>query len=226
VFLAAQAALIDAQPVSLAAQAALIDAQAASLDAQAASLDAQAAFLDAQAASEAVFWDMRYTMNDLVECSGLAARTIRRYVSLGIIPPPDGMGGGALYTDLHFERVIAVSRMRAQGIPLSVCAEEIVKWTDPRLRRYLAESDPKKDGAPRPPAASEPAALPGGKSSKLQKPGKGDGPLAKALPPAPSFRFIPLLPDLVLCVGDGASEIVLRVAAEIYERYGSAGTNA
>jgi DNA-binding transcriptional MerR regulator len=175
---------------------------------------------------------MRYTINDLVETSGIAPRTIRRYIALGVIPPPDGNGGGALYTDHHLELVIAIARMRAQGVSLAVCIEALSKWSEPRLRRYLKESEPQPVASP--PAAAEThaesAALPplaeagrlppkkGGKSPK------GDLKVAgSALPLAKSFRFVPLLPDLMLCVGDAASPLVQRIALEIFEKYG-AGT--
>ena len=32
--------------------------------------------------------------------------------------------------------------------------------------------------------------------------------------------IIPILPNLILCVGDRATPLVQRVAAEIYEKYG------
>jgi DNA-binding transcriptional MerR regulator len=178
---------------------------------------------------------MRYTINDLVETSGIPPRTIRRYIALRIIPRPDGNGGGALYTDHHLELVIAISRMKAQGLSLAVCVEELSNWSEPRLRRYLKETEPK--AAASAPAAEAPAARPPptplppgapplplppkkGKTSKGE-PGALTGPVL--LPNARGFKFIPILPDLMLLVGEGATPLVQRVAAEIYEKYG-AGT--
>jgi hypothetical protein len=45
--------------------------------------------------------------------------------------------------------------------------------------------------------------------------------LAAAFPPSASrLTIIPLLPKLSLLVGEGASPIVQRIAAEICEKYG------
>jgi DNA-binding transcriptional MerR regulator len=177
---------------------------------------------------------MRYTMPDLIEYSGLAPRTIRQYIKLGIIPRPEGSGGGALYTPHHLELLIAISRMRAQGISLAVCAEELTRWSEPRLRRYIADSEPKPDPVPPPPPAAEtkpkpapklppetePQPLPPKRGSKLQKNAPGGG---LALPEAPAYKFIPILPNLILCLGDRATPLVQRVAAEIYEKYAASG---
>jgi len=176
---------------------------------------------------------MRYTMPDLIEYSGLAPRTIRQYINLGIIPRPEGNGGAALYTPRHLELLVAITRMRAQGISLAVCAEEVTRWTHKRLERYLKESEPLPEPPPPPgpaaaappkpapplPPQTEPLPLPPARESKLQKrapDGKG------ALPDAPTYKFIPILPNLILCVGDRATPLVQRVAAEIYEKYAAA----
>ena len=176
---------------------------------------------------------MRYTMADLIEYSGLAPRTIRQYIKLRIIPRPEGKGGAALYTPHHLELLLAITRMRAQGISLGVCAEEVTRWTQTRLHRYLQESEPQAQAAPPPtvavaappaPAAAlppEPAPrpLPPRPEDKLQT----RAPEGKSvLPDAPTYKFIPILPNLILCVGDRATPLVQRVAAEIYEKYAAA----
>ena len=175
---------------------------------------------------------MRYTMADLVEQSGISARTIRSYIALRLIPRPEGKGPAALYTPRHMRLCIAVSRMRAQGISLAVCYEEMMSWTDMRLRRYLKESEPKTEARSEPPASPEPPpslppeleapTLPGARGKKLQKPTPAG---TLALPDAPAFKFIPILPNLILCVGERATPLVQRVAAEIYEKYGGSRTD-
>jgi DNA-binding transcriptional MerR regulator len=182
---------------------------------------------------------MRYTINDLVEQSGLAPRTIRKYIALGVIPRPDGNGGGALYTDHHLELVIAISRMKAQGLSLAVAVQELSTWSEPRLRRYLADTEPKEPAPPPKPAASPepprppPLPEPGGAprlpghwedtprlTGKTRKKGKEAGDERKlALPAAASFKFIRILPDLFLCLDDDASPLARRMATEIYSAY-------
>jgi hypothetical protein len=162
---------------------------------------------------------MRYTIADLTEAAGLSPRTIRRYVAAGIIPPPDGNTSDALYTSRHLEIVLVITRMRQQGIPFAVAAGQATRWKDARLRRFLAESDPESPPTAPPLPVAEPAALPPRKGTALEAELPAHG--AALVKGARSFKFIPILPDLMLCVGDGASPLVQRVAAEICDKYGS-----
>jgi DNA-binding transcriptional MerR regulator len=59
---------------------------------------------------------MLYSMADLVERSGVSARTIREYISLGYLQPPEGHGPGAAYTEEQLLQAVCVARLRANRV--------------------------------------------------------------------------------------------------------------
>jgi DNA-binding transcriptional MerR regulator len=189
-----------------------------------------------------------YTMADLVNATGVTARTIRSYIATGYLEKPEGHGPGAVYTEEHYLRAIALVRMRAAGEGWKVIAERIPEWSLQKVRAYVKKTDPP---APAPPPPPEPAPPPGG-------PGGAPLPAAQAdstpalegepatprrrlprggaphdglevsskdddgwLPDGPRWLPVPLLPGLALWVRDDAAPLVRRVASEIVRRYGS-----
>ncbi|WP_245721673.1 MerR family transcriptional regulator [Nocardia crassostreae] len=60
----------------------------------------------------------RYSRPQLAERSGVPARTIRYYHSLGVLPKPGRVGKEAVYTDEHLERLTAIAAMQARGLRL------------------------------------------------------------------------------------------------------------
>jgi DNA-binding transcriptional MerR regulator len=59
-----------------------------------------------------------YTINDLVNLSGVNRRNIYFYVQQGLLPPPEGAGLGARYGDEHLLRLRAIPRLRDRGLRL------------------------------------------------------------------------------------------------------------
>jgi DNA-binding transcriptional MerR regulator len=64
----------------------------------------------------------RYTIDELVEKSGLSRRTIRYYVQEGLIPPPAGRGRGGFYNDSHLATLLKIQDLRQRGFTLSAIA--------------------------------------------------------------------------------------------------------
>lgn len=54
---------------------------------------------------------MKYSIKELEDLCGVNARTIRYYISNGIMPPPEGAGRGAFYTPQHLERLNLINDM-------------------------------------------------------------------------------------------------------------------
>ena len=54
-------------------------------------------------------------LSDLESKSGISARTIRYYISRGLIPGPVTMGRKAHYTELHLQALQRIEQMRAEG---------------------------------------------------------------------------------------------------------------
>jgi DNA-binding transcriptional MerR regulator len=86
-----------------------------------------------------------YTIGELAEDAGVSTRTIRYYVSEGLLPPPVGSGPTSRYTSAHRERLAIIDRLKAQYLPLR------------EIRRRLIGHGPVPMDAPAPPApASRP----------------------------------------------------------------------
>lgn len=61
---------------------------------------------------------MRYTIRQLAEQAGINRRTIRYYISEGLVPSACGEGRGSYYTDEHLERLRVINRGKEAGLSL------------------------------------------------------------------------------------------------------------
>jgi DNA-binding transcriptional MerR regulator len=59
-----------------------------------------------------------YKLAELAEKAGVPARTIRLYISKGLLPGPLRYGRGATYGQEHLETLAAIRRLQAEGLTL------------------------------------------------------------------------------------------------------------
>jgi len=59
-----------------------------------------------------------YSIGDLAAAAGVSRRTVRFYVQRELLPPPEGLGRGARYTDRHLARLLQIKGWQEQGVPL------------------------------------------------------------------------------------------------------------
>jgi DNA-binding transcriptional MerR regulator len=64
-------------------------------------------------------FEPRFTARELEEASGISRRTIRLYISQGLVPPARGRGRSAYYTSEHLEALARISDARQRGLSLS-----------------------------------------------------------------------------------------------------------
>ena len=62
------------------------------------------------------------TLAELAEATGIPARTIRFYISRGLVAGPAKAGRGAAYTGAHLERLEKIKALQAQGRHLAEIA--------------------------------------------------------------------------------------------------------
>ena len=67
----------------------------------------------------------RYTLADLVAETGVAARTIRYYISRGLLEGPLVAGRNARYTSQHLDRLKAIQARQSEGAMLNEIAREL-----------------------------------------------------------------------------------------------------
>src|SRR5438045_2028249 len=65
----------------------------------------------------------RSTLAELAEASGLPARTIRFYISRGLLDGPLKAGRGAAYTAEHLARLEEIKRLQSKGRGLAEIAQ-------------------------------------------------------------------------------------------------------
>jgi DNA-binding transcriptional MerR regulator len=149
---------------------------------------------------------MDYFMTHLEARSGLKARTIRRYVSMGLVPPPRGHGLGAVYGDDALLRVIAIGRMSREGEGRDGIATRLNAMSRKEIRAFVERTEPAAEEAE--PEVPLPA-------TSVVDPAAVDAPL----PGGDHFVMAPVLPGLSLFLRHDAAPVVKRIAAEILARY-------
>jgi DNA-binding transcriptional MerR regulator len=75
-----------------------------------------------------------YSIGSLADAAGVSRRTVHFYVQRQLLPPPEGLGRGALYTDEHLARLLEIKAWQEEGIPLEAIHA--------RLHRKRAASEP------------------------------------------------------------------------------------
>lgn len=63
--------------------------------------------------------EIAFTLKELIEASGIAGRTIRYYISIGLLPSPLKGGRGACYGLEHFEKLKKIRDLQRNGLTLS-----------------------------------------------------------------------------------------------------------
>jgi DNA-binding transcriptional MerR regulator len=134
---------------------------------------------------------VEYTIEELVERTGVAARTIREHVRLGLLPPPVADGRPKLYSREHVLRLWVIVEGRRQGMRLQDIKAQLETMGPRDMARYEPKASPAPDPAPAP--APEPATRlePALEAAPAPRPHAGfraDAPLAAS--PAPARRAL------------------------------------
>jgi DNA-binding transcriptional MerR regulator len=135
-----------------------------------------------------------YSMAELEDLTGFAARTIRNHAANGLIPKTDYGGSQTRYGREHLLRLLAIRKLKEEFYLHEVKAR-LAKMSLQDLEAFVAQ--------PQPATGSRPAA-----------PRADDGPAS-----GERWTLILLLPGLALQVRDDAAEVVQRIASEIERTY-------
>jgi DNA-binding transcriptional MerR regulator len=88
----------------------------------------------------------RYTMADLEAETGLSARTIRYYITEGLLPAARGRGVGATYSPTHLLRLKAIGLLKKDNTPLEQIRQRLHDMRDTELAAMLeVETAPPED---------------------------------------------------------------------------------
>ena len=81
-----------------------------------------------------------YTIGELVSLSGVNRRNVHFYVQQGLLPPPQGAGLGARYSDEHLLCLRAIPVLRNRGFRLDEIRERLAGSDARSIEAILAES--------------------------------------------------------------------------------------
>jgi DNA-binding transcriptional MerR regulator len=90
--------------------------------------------------------DPRYSLTELADLAGVTPRTVRYYMSQGLLPSPGASGPGAKYDDTHLERLRLVRRLQREHLPLAEIRQRLAGLDDTAIATLADE----------PPASADP----------------------------------------------------------------------
>ena len=91
--------------------------------------------------------DQEYSLTELAALTGTTPRTIRYYISTGLLPSPAQAGPATRYGDTHLRRLRLVRRLQAEHLPLAEIRSRLDGLTDDQLEQALAEPAAEPSGA-------------------------------------------------------------------------------
>lgn len=138
-----------------------------------------------------------YDIGELSELSGVTRRNIHFYVQQGLLPPAEGAGLGARYSDAHLLRLKAIPLLRARGMRLDQIRGRLSNLNTAGAEALLADLS-------RPEAASADA----------------DGGPLKGVPQALTLTRYQLAPGVELTVDAGAGHKTMARVAELLRASG------
>ena len=85
--------------------------------------------------------EQEYTIGELATLAGVTPRTIRYYVSIGLLPSPGQSGPGTRYGEGHLARLRLIRRLQREHLPLGEIAVRLEGLDDVAVEAALAIED-------------------------------------------------------------------------------------
>ena len=81
------------------------------------------------------------TIEELAERSGVSVRTIRFYITEGLLPSPHTRGRNAAYTEEALDRLILIQRLKDAHLPLKEIRDQLASLSPSRIHQLSSEQD-------------------------------------------------------------------------------------
>ncbi len=92
--------------------------------------------------------DQEYSLSELATLAGVTPRTIRYYVSIGLLPSPPQAGARTKYSDGHLQRLRLIRRLQRQHLPLGEIGAPLQGLDDEAVEVVLdTDAVPPEDSA-------------------------------------------------------------------------------
>lgn len=138
-----------------------------------------------------------YDISELSELSGVTRRNIHFYVQQELLPPAEGAGLGARYSDAHLLRLKAIPLLRSRGLRLDQIRERLAKLNSAGVEMLLADL-----------------------SKPLAAAAEAGGALARDILPARTITRYQIAPGVELTVDAGAGHKTMARVAELLRACG------
>ena len=86
--------------------------------------------------------DPRYSLTELADLAGVTPRTVRYYITSGLLPSSGRSGPGAKYGDEDLARLRLIRRLQREHLPLAEIRQRLAGLDDDDVRSLAAEADP------------------------------------------------------------------------------------
>jgi DNA-binding transcriptional MerR regulator len=92
--------------------------------------------------------DERYSLQELADAAGVSVRTVRYYISEGLLPPPVQAGARSHYTRHQLDRLHLIGLLKDAFLPLKEIRRRLADLSDDELRQALEEAGQPDAGGP------------------------------------------------------------------------------
>jgi DNA-binding transcriptional MerR regulator len=86
-----------------------------------------------------------YSLNELTQATGVTPRTVRYYVSEGLLPPPVAAGPRSHYTESHLQRLRLIGHLKDAYLPLREIRRRLQALSDDDVAGAIAELEAAQD---------------------------------------------------------------------------------
>jgi DNA-binding transcriptional MerR regulator len=91
--------------------------------------------------------DQEYTIAELADLTGVTPRTVRYYVSIGLLPAPGQVGPRTVYGHGILQRLRLIRRLQADHLPLGDIGSRMAGMDDAAVDAALADQSGPADSA-------------------------------------------------------------------------------
>jgi len=124
-----------------------------------------------------------YLIGELAEKAGVSVRTIRYYISEGLLPSPDVRGRYSIYDEGYLHRIQLIKRLKDAYLPIKEIRRKLDTETEEQIEQFLALYE--NDRTLRNDALDYIAALQNEETQPVTKPAAAPSPLDRSFPRQP-----------------------------------------